>query len=253
MAANVRSGPLPRGGPPWVRDFAPVVGTFALCPLVALVGRADRVAAIARGRDVADAEQALDAFAEPAIHAWAIAHGWIMTLAGTAYIVLHVPVLLGVLAWVYLARPASFPRLRTTFLAAQTLTVAGWLLVPTAPPRLLGEDGFTDTLSALWGRSTAEQAGWLQSPYAAMPSGHVVFALLAGGAVLVLARRRVARAAGALYPMLVVAVTLVTANHFWLDALGAAVVVVASCAVALLQHRAPGRRRGVLPLRLRTR
>lgn len=224
---------------PWVRDFAPVAASFALCPLVALAGGADRAAAIARAEAVADAEQALGAFAEPALHGWAAGHPWILAIAGTAYIVLHVPLLLAALAWVYLAHPASFGRLRTAFLAAQTLTVAGWLLAPTAPPRLLDGHGFTDTLSAQWGRSAAEQAGWLQSPYAAMPSGHVVFALLAGGALLLLARGRAARVAGAMYPISVIGVTIVTANHFWLDALGAVIVVVLSCAIALPLHRTP--------------
>ena len=55
--------------------------------------------------------------------------------------------------------------------------------------------------------------------------GHVAFALTAGGAVALLARHRAARVAGALYPALVVALILVTANHYWLDAVGGALVL----------------------------
>ena len=232
-----------------MRDFAPVAATFALCPLVAVAGADDRDAALRSASALAEAEASLGAFFEPAAYTWAAAHPWLLTTAGVAYIVLHVPVLLGVLAWVYLARPDSFPRLRTAFLAAQTLTVVGWLLVPTAPPRMLERLGFGDTLSELWGPATAEQATWLQSQYAAMPSGHVVFALLAGGAVAVLARPLALRLAGAAYPLLVVAMTIVTANHFWLDAAGAVAVVAMACSVALVVHRSGAVGRVVSPAR----
>ena len=232
-----------------MRDFAPVAATFALCPLVALDGTDDRAAALRSAGALADAEASLGAFFEPAAYTWAAGHPWLLMAAGVAYIVLHVPVLIGVLAWVYLARPASFPRLRTAFLAAQTLTVAGWLLLPTAPPRMLERLGFGDTLSELWGPGTAEQAGWLQSPYAAMPSGHVVFALLAGGAVAVLARPLALKLAGAAYPLLVVAMTIVTANHFWLDAAGALAVVAVACPLAIVVHRPRATRRVFSPVR----
>jgi len=218
---------------PWVRDFAPVVAAFGLCPLVALAGGDDRGAALARARDLVDAEQALGAFVEPAIHAWGASRPWLMTVAGAAYLFLHVPVLIGALAWVYLLHPDAFARLRTTFLAAQTLTVVGWLLLPTAPPRMLGGLGFEDTLAELWGASAEEGASWLQSPLAAMPNGHVVFALIAGGAIVLLARPPAVRAVGAFYPLAVVAMTVVTANHFWLDALGAVVVVLVAVATAV--------------------
>lgn len=214
-----------------------MVAAFGLCPLVALATRDRGAEAIARGRAVAGAEQSLGAFPEPVVHGWAAGHPSLLAAAGIAYLVLHVPVLIGTLAWAYLLHPAAFPRLRTAFLTAQTLTVAGWLLIPTAPPRLIGAHGFSDTLSALWGRSAASDATWLQSPFAAMPSGHVVFALLAGGAVVLLARSAVARAAGALYPVGMTAITLVTANHFWIDAAGAASVVAVAALVAVLVHR----------------
>ncbi|MDP9384770.1 MAG: phosphatase PAP2 family protein [Actinomycetota bacterium] len=227
---------------PWVRDFAPVAAAFALYPVVALAQGADRAVALGNASAIAEAEQAAGLFVEPAAYAWAAGIPWLLAAAGVAYLVLHVPVLLGALAWVYLARPAAFPRLRTAFLAAQTLTLAGYLLVPTAPPRMLGALGFGDTLSDLWGAEAAAGAHWLQSPFAAMPSGHVVFALLAGGALAALARPLAWRVAGALYPPFVVALTVVTANHFWLDAAGSLAVVAVAVPTALLAHRSPPRR-----------
>ena len=224
---------------PWVRDFAPVAGTFLACPLVALLASDVATGAVARGRDLADAERAAGLFVEPTLHAWAAGHETLMAVAGFAYLTLHVPVMISVLAWVYLLRPAAFAPLRTVFLAAQALTVAGWVALPTAPPRLIGDPGFSDTLRELWGPATAEQTTWVQSAYAAMPSGHVAFALMAGGAVLLLARQPVARALGGAYPVGMVLLTVVTANHFWLDAVGAMMVVAVAAGVALAVHRVP--------------
>jgi hypothetical protein len=85
------------------------------------------------------------------------------------------------------------------------VVVAGYLLVPTAPPRML--------------RGGPEPASWahsLQSQYAALPSGHVAFAVVVAGVVglQVRALRRVAP----LYPLLVSAVVIATGNHLWIDA-----------------------------------
>ncbi len=49
--------------------------------------------------------------------------------------------------------------------------------------------------------------------------------ILAGGAFALLGDQRWLRIFGWLYPPLVVAVTVVTANHFWVDAVAAAALV----------------------------
>jgi hypothetical protein len=133
------------------------------------------------------------------------------------------------MVWAWLERPTAFPTIRNVFLVAQALTIVGYLLLPTAPPRLLDGLGFQDTLTAFWGAGGAEAAHTVQSPYAAVPSGHVVFALIAGGTVALLARPLLVRLLGAAYPPLVVLVTMGTANHFWFDAAAAALV----CLVAI--------------------
>jgi membrane-associated phospholipid phosphatase len=168
-----------------------------------------------------------------------------MTAAGWFYVWAHVPVAGWALVWTWYLRRDAFGLVRDAFLATQLALVAAYVAVPTAPPRLLREDGFTDTLSTLWGRELADSAHVLQSPYAAMPSGHVAFALLAGGTFAVLGDRRWLRAFGWVYPPLVVAVTIVSAHHFVLDAVGA-VVLVAVCLAAVALPRSGTRRPGRL-------
>jgi hypothetical protein len=158
-----------------------------------------------------------------------------MTAAGWFYVWAHVPVAGWAIVWTWYVRRDAYRAVRDAFLAAQVLLVATYVAVPVAPPRLLGSAGFTDTLAGLWGRELADSAHLLQSPFAAMPSGHVAFALLAGGTFALLGDLRWLRIFGWLYPPVVLAVTIATANHFWLDALGAVAVVALSVGLATVR------------------
>ena len=82
----------------------------------------------------------------------------------------------------------------TLFLATQVVTVIGYLAWPVAPPRMAPELGFSDTLATVYGGGGETLAHSVQSPYAAMPSGHVAFAVVAAGTVFALVRSRVLRA-----------------------------------------------------------
>src|SRR4051794_35593922 len=194
------------------RDIALIVGAFALCPLVAAL--APSAPPLAHTRALVDGERALGIYAEPAIHAWTAARPALLKLAGLFYLWVHFPATVGALVWARLERPRAFQAARDTFLFTQALTVAGYLLFPVAPPRML--PGFTDT-----GAGDGERlANILQSPYAAMPSGHVAFAAVAAGTVFGLVRSRALRALAVLYVALVIAVIVATANHLFLDAAG---------------------------------
>jgi PAP2 superfamily len=66
---------------------------------------------------------------------------------------------------------------------------------------------------------------------------HIGFSLVVGVTIVRLARRPLWRAAGALYPVLVLFVIVATGNHFFVDAAAGAGVAVASLAGATLLHR----------------
>ncbi len=76
-------------------------------------------------------------------------HGWLLAAAGVFYVWVHIPALLGVLTFSWFADAARFRLLRDWFLCTQLAVVAGYLLVPTAPPRVLARAGFCDTLTQL--------------------------------------------------------------------------------------------------------
>ncbi len=156
-----------------------------------------------------------------------------MTAASVFYVAAHVPVAGWALIWTWFLRRDRFAVVRDTFLWTQVLLIVVYVLVPTAPPRLIPDAGFTDTLTGLWGREMADSAHMLQSPFAAVPSGHVAFALVAGAVFVRLGDMAWLRVFGWIYPVAVVVVVVLTGNHLLVDAAAAALVVAAAYRLAL--------------------
>lgn len=229
--------PSPPPRPSLLGEAAWFAGVLALCPIVALIEPGSVAGAVERGRALVAVERSLGLFVEPAAHAWVAARPALMAAACVFYLLVHLPATAGALLWARHVRPDAYPVARQILVVAQVLTVAGYLLLPTAPPRLVPELGMADTLTVFWGAGSAGAAQTVQYAYAALPSGHVVFALVAGGTVAALARRPVVRALAAAYPALVVVVTVVTANHYLIDAAAAALVVAAATALVAWRRR----------------
>ncbi len=119
-------------------------------------------------------------------------------------------------------------------------------LIPVAPPRMLPGAGLVDT-AARYGESVYAWSGGLDADqFSAMPSVHVGWALIVAMAVITVSRSRW-RWAAAAYPALTTLVVAVTANHFWMDGIAAAGLLIA----ALLAQRAARSVRGRLVLRSR--
>jgi membrane-associated phospholipid phosphatase len=119
------------------------------------------------------------------------------------------------------------------------LALVGYLAYPTAPPRFLPEWGFTDTVASFVGESAENSADVLYNPFAAVPSMHVAFALMIAIPAIFLVRRRVLKVLWATYPLVITFVVVVTANHYWVDAvLGALVAAVSAWAATAAFARA---------------
>jgi len=220
-----------------VRDGWPVLAALALCPVGAALAPADAGGPIARAHELAAAERALDLHAEPGLVAWLHAHAWLSGIVWLFYLWVHLPVLAGALLWVWLERPRAFGVSRDTFVIAQVLTIAGNALSATAPPWMLADPA----------RHPIDAGGVayiVQSRYAAMPSGHTMFAAIAAGTVFALARPPLVRALAVAYPLLVGLVIMATGNHLWLDGVaGVAVAALGFAAARLWAERAATRAR----------
>jgi hypothetical protein len=192
-----------------------------------VVGDSD--SAVRHAHGVASLEQSLHVFVERRLQADAHGMPGLVGALGVAYLTLHLAATAVFLLWIYRRRPAAYPLIRTTLLVASALALAGFILYPTAPPRLAGI-GIADTISGPHIDLNRGLVSSLYNPFAAIPSMHVGYAVVVGGGLLRYAKRRAARLAGVLYPPFVVLDIVATGNHFLLDAAtGAAVAGVALC------------------------
>jgi membrane-associated phospholipid phosphatase len=145
------------------------------------------------------------------------------------------PVLGLALLWVYLRRHDAFARFRNTILLANVIGLVGYVLVPTAPPRMFPGFGFANTLGSMGGLNHGSGLIELASnPYAAMPSLHAADALIVGISMATVCRRWWVRGLWLLWPSWVWFSVMATGNHFWLDCVAGILVAVLS---ALVVHR----------------
>jgi hypothetical protein len=173
--------------------------------------------ALLHARDILAIEQTLHIEPEGVLQHLALAHPLALQAANLFYLGGHLPVLIAVAVWLYLRHPAAYRFYRNAFAISALLGLAIYIALPVAPPRFL--PGFVDTLKSAGIGLDGSTVGLLYNPYAAMPSLHVGWALLAGMALITSARTRWLRAAGVALPALMTLVVLVTGNHFLLDVL----------------------------------
>ena len=154
-----------------------------------------------------------------------------MEVSSWIYVNAQTSVTVAALVYLYLRHNRNFYFVRNMFMIAMVIALVGYLVFPTAPPRFMPEWGFVDSVSNFTGvhvdgRSASLNA--LTNLYAAVPSMHVAFALMIGGTLSRLSRRRIVRVLWLLYPLLMAFVIVVTANHFIFDALLGALTAGAS-------------------------
>jgi hypothetical protein len=234
----VERGWYSRWAPNGLLDAVVQIGLwFAAYYLYRLVrGVVDGEAAVSfqHARDVVGLERGLGLFFEPGLQRLAHDHfRWLVDVANLAYVNFHLFGTTTFLLWLYLRRQDAFPFVRNMFMVAMALALVGYMVYPTAPPRFLPELGFTDTVTQMVGHEPANTANVLYNPYAAVPSMHVAFALMLGFSGARLVQSRVLRTAFYGYPLWVTFVTVLTANHFWIDAAHGAVAAAAAWALAV--------------------
>src|SRR4051794_23543320 len=207
---------LPRGWNDVIRQILLFVGAYVLYQLVrGLVNGNDVAVASLNATRVINLERTLHIFVEPSIQAWALSMHWLIDIANWTYLNAHYFVTLGALVFIYLRRNDSFYFVRNMFMIAMLIALVGYAVYPTAPPRLMPEWGFTDTIQQFTGLTVERgAAGSLLNFYAAIPSMHVCFAIMVGGPMAKLASHRTAKIAWFLYPLAITFVVVATGNHY---------------------------------------
>jgi len=157
------------------------------------------------------------------------------TLASWTYWNSEFTVLGLALLWVYLRRNEAFKGFRNTILLANVIGLVGYVLLPTAPPRMFPDLGFADTLADFGGLNHGSGLVEVASnPYAAMPSLHAADALIVGVVLASVTRHWPFKVLWLLWPVWVWFAVMATGNNFWLDVLAG--IVLGAIALAIVYH-----------------
>jgi hypothetical protein len=183
--------------------------------------------ALRHGRSIQHIQDILHLNWELSFNHFVAAHEWLAQVLNYYYSTLHFIITPAVMIWLYLRRPHVYRGGRTVLVTTTLLALLGFYLYPTAPPRLLPQFGYIDTVLKFhtWGSLADPRIAEHSNQYAAMPSLHIGWALWCGLAIWACARRLWVRILGLMYPVGTLIVILGTGNHFILDAVGGAVIV----------------------------
>jgi membrane-associated phospholipid phosphatase len=224
---------LPKGWGDLARQVAILVSVDLAYTFVRGIADGERAIAMTHGQQVIDLERSTHTFFEPGLQAFFLPAQGVIDVANQIYLNAQFSIALGFLVWLYLFRNESYYFVRNMFVVSMGLALVGYSLYPTAPPRMYPQYGFVDTLNAFAGvNHDSALAKSFINPYAAVPSMHCAFAMMIGCTGVMVCRRWWSKAWWAFWPLLVSWVTIVTANHYWVDAALGWMVALAAATVA---------------------
>ena len=134
---------LPNGWVDLLRQIVLFCGAYWLYRIARGLVDSRAAEAFDNARSVIHIEQDLGLFFEPAVHAWAASHAFVIDAASWMYVNSHFVITTLTLAWIYLRRNERFYFVRNMFMVAMGIALIGYVAVPTVtafqflPPSLL--------------------------------------------------------------------------------------------------------------------
>ncbi len=217
--------------PSWKRETI-IIASFYVVYQIVRSNLADpeviSSSAIRHAKWVISFERRLHIYTEHGIQQAFLGAHWFIKILNVYYGTLHFVVTIGVLAWLFFKHHDKYQKWRNTLGVTTALALIGFATFPLEPPRMIS--GFTDTLDTVGGLWSFQSptAKALANQYAAMPSLHFGWSLWCGLALFLVSKNKWLRTVAIVYPALTAFDIIVTANHFWLDAIaGASLVMIA--------------------------
>jgi hypothetical protein len=230
--------------PSLVQALGPLLILYLLYTMV-------RWAVVDRGEDVGDRnaryllrfESWLGIDFEHSVQRSTLRHPDLVWFLNHYYVFAFFPVLIAAAVWGYRAAPAAFHTARRIFAVSLAMALVIFALMPLAPPRLLPGHGYIDTLMIYGPRYYGDSSGAslfnaygsipsMVNEYAAMPSMHVGWSMIAGWLLYVASGRRWwVGALAAAHVLLMETVVIATGNHYVIDGVVGMTVVAISAAV----------------------
>jgi membrane-associated phospholipid phosphatase len=200
-----------------VAEAVLVAAAFVLYMVVRGVTQHGHDRAVANAHAILRAERAFRIAPEAAIQEWVLERSFWLTFFNAVYVWLFWPTVLVALVYLYRRHRAEFVRFRNALFLSGLAGLAVFASYPVAPPRFL--EGFTDTVDELTRAHFVAHPSGLTNQYAAMPSFHVGWTVLASFVLVRTLHRPAARMVSALPPLLMSVAVMATGNHFLLDLL----------------------------------
>jgi len=155
-----------------------------------------------------------------------------MKLANWVYVWGHLPVLIFAAVWMYVRNRPRYRVYRNALILSGFVGLIGYALFPMAPPRLLPEWGFVDTVAAFTKENYEMQPEFFINHYAAVPSLHFGWALLIGIGLIDADKSLFIRAFAVVSTVAMFFGIVLTANHFLFDMIVGSAIVLLALAVA---------------------
>ena len=181
-------------------------------------------------------ERAVGLFHEEGIQDLFVGNRLFMQFWNVFYGTFHFAVTLFAMVFTYRRFPARYPLWRNTLAFTTGLALIGFSLFPLMPPRLLdscgpygacADFGFVDSLAQFGGLWSFDSGAMqkVSNQFAAMPSLHFAWSMWCFLVLYKYVKSPVAKVLVAAYPWLTLFAIMVTANHYWLDAAGGALIL----------------------------
>jgi hypothetical protein len=181
---------------------------------------------------ILDLERSLGIAWEEPIQGLIVGSDVLVMLVNWVYIWGHWPVILGAATALFLYRRDRYYLLRNALFVSGGIGFLFFAFFPVAPPRLF-DPALVDTVTNESSSYRALQPPGLTNQYAAFPSLHFGWNVVAGVVLFLAATHLVVRVFAVVGPLAMAFAVVATANHFVLDVAGGLVVVAIGLAAAI--------------------
>lgn len=213
---------------PGVIELALLIAIIAAYQVTKYWATADVARAFANARALYGWQELLYLDVELPLQRSMLEHPRLVALVNAFYVHSHFNATLLFFIWLFLAHGPRYPRVRNAFALLHGLALALFVVYPCAPPRMLPDLGFVDTIAVMSG---GLPYSGVHNPYAAFPSVHFAYAFFFAVVALAVSPNRWIHALTLIYALAVLLAITATGNHYIVDSLGGMVVALAALGV----------------------
>jgi len=216
----------------FVRELCLILPAVLLYFLVRGSVNARQADAVANAKFLIQVERSFGIFVEQDWQEAITKYPAAVTTMNWIYIWAHWPFVAVSAGWLWCRNRAAYRSLRTAILVSGALGLILFALTPVAPPRLMPDAGFVDTVVNQSRSYRVLQPPALTNIYAAFPSLHFGWNLLVGITLVRHSGTRLGRSIGMICPVAMFMAIVLTANHYILDGVAGGAIALVGYAVA---------------------